>query len=96
MFQFLIINAEKAPSHKYMVQSDRFMFKATFEISLAMVAHAFNTSTREAEVGRSLLVRDQLSLQELVPGQLGFLHRETLSRKAKNEKQKKKLLAVLF
>lgn len=34
-----------------------------------MVAYAFNLSTREAESGGSLSVRDQPGLQELVPGQ---------------------------
>ena len=41
-------------------------------------AHAFNLGTREAEAGRSLGVRDQPGLQELVPGQP---HSETRSHR---------------
>jgi hypothetical protein len=47
----------------------------------AVVAHAFNPSTREAEAGGSLSSRPALST-EWVPGQPG-LHRETLSWKKK-------------
>jgi hypothetical protein len=49
-----------------------------------MVAHAFNPSTREAEAGGFLSSRPAWST-ELVPGQPG-LHRETLSRKTKQNK----------
>jgi hypothetical protein len=56
--------------------------------SWAVVAHAFNPSTREAEAGGFLSSRPAWST-EWVPGQPG-LHRETLSRKkTKNKKQKK-------
>jgi hypothetical protein len=46
-----------------------------------MVAHAFNSSTQEAEAGRSLSSRPTWSTQR-VPDQPG-LYRETLSQKAK-------------
>ena len=51
--------------------------------SRAVVAHAFNSSTREAEPGGSLWVRDQPGLQELVPGQVPKLHRNPVSKKEK-------------
>jgi hypothetical protein len=50
--------------------------------------HAFNPSTWEAEAGRFLSLRPAWST-EGVPGQPG-LHRETLSRKNKTNKQKQK------
>ena len=50
-----------------------------------MVAHAFNPSTREAEAGKSLQIRDQPGLQELVPGELGLLLRETLSKQTNKQ-----------
>ena len=53
-----------------------------------MVAHTFNLSTWEAEAGGFLSSRPALST-EWVPGQPG-LHRETLSRKTKEQKQKQK------
>jgi hypothetical protein len=53
-----------------------------------VVVHAFNPSTREAEVGGYLSSRLAWST-EWVPGQPG-LHREILSRKIKNQKPKKK------
>jgi hypothetical protein len=56
-------------------------------LSWVVVAHAFNPSTREAEVGGFLSSRPAWST-ELVLGQPG-LHRETLSQK-KNKKQKTK------
>jgi hypothetical protein len=52
----------------------------------AVVAHAFNPSTWEAEAGRFRSSRPAWST-ERVPGQPG-LYRETLSRKKKNKKQK--------
>ena len=58
--------------------------------SRAVVAHSFNLSTREAEAGGSLWVWGQPGLQELVPGQLGLLNRETLSRKTKKSTTKLK------
>ena len=39
------------------------------QCSWAVVAHAFNPRTCEAEAGRSLWVQDQSGLQELVSGQ---------------------------
>jgi hypothetical protein len=56
--------------------------------SWAVVAHAFNPSTQEAEAGRFLSSRPAWSA-EWVPGQPG-LHRKTLSRKTKRKKKKKK------
>jgi hypothetical protein len=53
----------------------------------AVVAHAFNPSTWEAEAGRFLSSRPAWSTGR-VPGQPG-LHRETLSRKTKKKKKKK-------
>jgi hypothetical protein len=52
-----------------------------------VVAHAFNLSTQEAEAGGFLSSRPAWST-EWVPGQPG-LHRETLSRKTKTNKQTK-------
>jgi hypothetical protein len=51
----------------------------------AVVAHAFNPSTWEADAGRFLSLRPAWST-ERVPGQPG-LHRENLSRKTKNQNQ---------
>jgi hypothetical protein len=56
------------------------------DASRAVVAHAFNSSTWEAEAGGFLSLRPAWST-ELVPGQPG-LHRETLSRKTKQNKTK--------
>jgi hypothetical protein len=53
-----------------------------------VVAHAFNPSTREAEAGGFLSLRPAWST-EWVPGQPG-LHRETLSRKNKQNNKKQK------
>ena len=53
----------------------------------AVVANTFNPCTWEAEAGRSLWVRCQLSLQKLVPGQAPKQHRETLSWKTQKEKK---------
>jgi hypothetical protein len=50
-----------------------------------VVAHAFNSSTREAEAGGFLSSRSAWSTK-WVPGQPG-LHRETLSRKTKKKKK---------
>jgi hypothetical protein len=51
------------------------------------MAHAFNPSTREAEVGGFVSSRPAWSTK-WVPGQPG-LHRETLSRNQKNKKKRK-------
>jgi hypothetical protein len=51
----------------------------------AVVVHAFNPSTWEAEAGRFLSSRPAWSTKG-VPGQPG-LHRETLSRKTEKEKR---------
>ena len=56
----------------------------------AMVAYAFNPSTWEAEAGESLRVQGQPGLQELVPGQLELLQRDTLSQKRKEKEREKK------
>ena len=58
-------------------------------LSWAVVAHAFNLSTWEAEAGRFLSFRPAWST-EWVPGQPG-LYRETLSRKP-NQKKKMRLI----
>jgi hypothetical protein len=52
-----------------------------------VVEHAFNPSSWEAEAGRFLSLRPAWSTQ-WVPGQQG-IHRETLSRKTKNQNQTK-------
>jgi hypothetical protein len=57
-------------------------------VSRAVVAHAFNPSTREAEAGGFLSSRPAWSTHG-VPGQ-PRIHRETLSRKTKKKKKKKK------
>ena len=59
-----------------------------FNESQAVVAHACNPSTWEAEAGRFLSWRPAWST-EWVPGHPG-LYRETLSRKTKKKKEKKK------
>jgi hypothetical protein len=61
----------------------------TKECSRAVVAHAFNPSTWEAEADRFLSSRPAWST-EWVPGQSG-LYRETLSRKANKQKNTKKV-----
>ena len=55
----------------------------------AMVVHAFNPSTWEAEAGRYLSLGPAWSW-EWVPGQPG-LHRETLSQTSQKNKQKKRM-----
>jgi hypothetical protein len=60
-------------------------------IKPGMVAQAFNPRTREAEAGRFLSSRPAWSTK-WVPGQPG-LHRETLSRKIKTNKQTNKQTA---
>ena len=59
-----------------------------------MVAHTFNPSTWEAETGRSLWVRSQPGLQELIPGQAPKLLRNPVSKipkkQTKNNKQTNK------
>ena len=62
----------------------------------AVVAHTFNPSNWEAEVGESLSLRAAWSTKQ-VPGQSDQLHREILSRKIKTNKQKnKKIKAILY
>ena len=55
-------------------------------LSQAVVAHAFNPSTWEAEADGSLWVRGQPGLQELIPGLAPKQHRETLSQKARKKR----------
>ena len=57
--------------------------------SRAVVAHAFNPSTREAEAGGSLWVRGQPGLQELVPGQAPKITEKPCLKKKKKKKKKK-------
>ena len=52
-----------------------------------MVAHAFNPSTQEVEVGRSVSSKPAWSI-ELIPGKPG-LHRETLSQTIQQTKENK-------
>ena len=59
-----------------------------------MVAQAFNPSIQEVEAGRSLLVRDQPGLLELVPGQESKSYGETLSQKIPSPKKERS--ALLF
>jgi hypothetical protein len=74
------------------------VFEANLEIEVekkkgrAVVAHAFNPSTREAEAGGFLSSRPAWST-EWVPGQPG-LHRETLSQKKKRKKERKREIEV--
>ena len=56
--------------------------------SLAVVAHAFNPSTLEAEIGKSLSAQGQPGLQVLVPGQTPN-YKEILSQKPKKKKERK-------
>jgi hypothetical protein len=59
-------------------------------VGQAVVAHAFNPSTWEAEAGRFLSFEASLaSLVYRVPGQPG-LHREALSKKKKKKKKQEK------
>jgi hypothetical protein len=55
--------------------------KKKSQISQAVVAHAFNPSTREAEAGRFLSSRPAWSTEK-VPGQ-PWLYKETLSQRKK-------------
>jgi hypothetical protein len=57
-------------------------------MELAMVAHAFNLSTQEAEAGKSLNWRIAW-FPQLVPGQSG-LHRRIMSQKQTIAKKKRK------
>ncbi|XP_052582302.1 uncharacterized protein LOC128102520 [Peromyscus californicus insignis] len=53
-----------------------------------MVMHAFSPGTQEAEAGGSLSLRPAYRSSEQIPGQQG-LHRETLSQKNKQTKNKR-------
>ena len=57
-------------------------------LSWAVVAHAFNHSTREAEAGGSLSLRPTWSIKR-VPGQPG-LYRQTLFQKPRKRKRGEK------
>jgi hypothetical protein len=57
-----------------------------FKVSQAVVAHAFNPSTWEAEAGGFLSSRPAWSTK-CIPGQ-PELYRKTLSRKKKNKNKK--------
>jgi hypothetical protein len=63
------------------------MDKQNYTVSWAVVAHTFNPSTWEAEAEAGGFLRPAWST-DWVPGQQG-LHRETLSRKTKTNKQTK-------
>jgi hypothetical protein len=67
---------------------------STQNLSWAVVAHTFNSSTWEVEAGRFLSLRPAWST-EWVPRQLG-LHRETLSWKTKKKQKKKKYTNPCF
>ena len=56
-------------------------------LSRAVVAHAFNPSTWEAEAGKFLSSRPAWSTKR-VPGQSG-LHRETMSRQQQQQNKTK-------
>ena len=56
--------------------------------SWAMVVQSFNSSTQEAEAGRSLSLRPDLSTEQ-VPVQPG-IHRETLSQTTTKTEESKK------
>ena len=58
--------------------------------SRVVVVHAFNPSILKAEIDRSLWVRSQPSLQELVPGQAPKLPKKpALKNKDKKNKERK-------
>jgi hypothetical protein len=61
------------------------------QLYLGMVAHTFNPSTREAEVGRFLSRRPAWST-EWIPGQ-PELHRETLYQNNNNNNENPTLLS---
>ena len=82
IFLVAILHALKYSNIKYL----RFLKK--LQQSRAVVAHACNPSTWEAEAGGFLSSRSAWST-EWVPGQPG-LHRETLSRKNKKQNKTKK------
>ena len=69
------------------------LFKASISLSVKLgncwvvVVHAFNPSTQEAEAGRSLWVRHQPGLQELVPGQATKLQRNSVLEKSKTNRK---------
>jgi hypothetical protein len=77
-------------SYLYLLKANSPTLKC--DLCQVVVAHAFNPSTWEAEVGEFLSSRTAWST-EWVPGQPG-LHRETLSRK--KTKGGKKMWFVLY
>jgi hypothetical protein len=61
----------------------------------AVEANVFNPSTREAEAGRSLVVRGQPDLQR-VTGQPGLLYGETLCEGRKEGRKEGRNLLTIF
>jgi hypothetical protein len=79
-------SADKLCSHTCVQLDSIVVTILKVNLSRAVVAHAFNPSTWEAEAGGFLSSRPAWST-EWVPGQPG-LHRETLSQKTKKKKKK--------
>ena len=72
-------NVMFAGKAKKNLNSPKYIFFSVWEVlrkCKAVLAHAFNPSTQEAEIGRSLSLRPAWSTQG-VPGQPG-LHKESL------------------
>ena len=65
-------------------------------IGKLVVGHTSNTSTQEVEAGTSLWALGQPGLKELVPGQLGLLHKETLSQQNKTNKKDSDILFIVY
>jgi hypothetical protein len=65
-----------------------FSFKKKNICSRAVVAHAFNPSTREAEAEAGGFLSSRPAWSTRVPGQPG-LYRENLSQKTKNKTKQK-------
>ena len=70
--------------------SNHYIFPTVYQdtyFGWSVVAHDFNPSTREAKAGRSLWVRGQPVLQELVPGQRNPVSKQT-NKQTNKQKQK--------
>ena len=57
-------------------EGDWWRYNVNTKFSRAVVAYTFKPRIWDTEADRSLWVQGQSGLQELVPGQLGLLHRE--------------------